>query len=599
MKKFINISILTMLSVNILLATAVPVLAVKEEDNKTEESSINLGENSSTDEPEMTVDSSEIIYSSEEVNSVSQENTIEKTTESTVEMESDSSVDVVEDSTKEKNTLSSIQQYVTVTSANYTTYSDFNGWKKLYMTSELQNKTFLAKEKINHTNNLAYFSLFDSEDNWYGYVNVNATKVASGKQGIYQNYGKFVSISNKNYTTYRNFSWTPLGNTKETFEKTFQARGKYEHFNGLTYLSLYDNTGKWYGYVNQNATKVGNGRQGAYQNYGKYVTVTNSNYTTYHNFSWSKLGMTKTMSGRTYEARGKYEHFNGLTYLSLFDNNGTWYGYVNANAVAVGDGRQGVYQSFNRHVLISSKNYSMYQSFNWSVRQQSSAVYNKGLIAKGKYVHFNGLTYYSVYDGLGNWQGYINANGTKLVTYKDNPTTYYSQMSIGAWYGCAATSLYTVLRAKGYAGNVTLVNFINGLPLSNDNPDVGQIGDPWGKTPFKRVISPIGLNKYASKYTNTSEVITGSSTDRVISEINSGNYVLYWGEYTMRDADKVTNPQHVMIARGYKVVNGKEYILIQDPGLYTSSSPLAIRWYEKNAFDDYVSKKYRKMMVVR
>lgn len=489
-------------------------------------------------------------------------------------------------------------EYVTITHNNYTTYSNF-GWTERGKTHSIYGKTFQARGKYEHINGLTYLSLFDSKGDWFGYVNEKAVTIGNGRQGIYQSLGKFATITNSNYSLYNNFSWSERGKSQAIYGKTLQARGKYEHFNGLTYLSLYDQAGKWYGYINENATKVTNNRQGIHQNYNKYVTITNNNYSTYRNFSWLKLNTTKSMYGNTFHARGKYEHFNGLTYLSLFDSKGNWYGYVNERAARVGDGKQGIYQSFNRHVIINSRNYDMWQNFDWKQRQKSSGLYNKGYIAKGKYEHFNGATYYSIYDGTGKWQGYINSTGTKLVSYYEKPTTYYSQMSIKAYYGCAATSLYTALKAKGYARNVSLVDFINGLPLSNNNPDVGQIGDPWGHTPFKQVISPIGLNKYARDYTTNTEILTGSSTDRIITEINSGNLVLFWGRYLMAEPGLVENPQHVMVAKGYKVVGGKEYILVQDPGLYRSDDPRAIRWFEKNAFDNYLTKKYRKMMVIR
>lgn len=489
-------------------------------------------------------------------------------------------------------------KYVTINNPNYSTYSNFS-WLKKEQTQNLLGDTFQARGKYNHLNGLTYLSLYDDSGKWYGYVNERAVKEGAGRQGAYQSYGKYVTISTKNYSTYSNFSWKKRGNSTNLMGQTYQAKGKYKHINGLVYLSLFDDSGKWYGYINEKATKLGTGRQGAYQSYGKYVTVINKNYTTYSNFSWKKRNATKNMTGKTYQAKGKYKHMNGLTYLSLFDSKGNWYGYVNENAVKTGNGQEGAYQSYNRHIIINSKNYSMWQNFDWKLKHKSPSFYGQGLIARGKYTHFNGSTYYSVYDAFGNWKGYINATGAKLVSHYETRTAYHSQMAIEAWYGCAAVSLYTTLRAKGYAGNVTLVNFINGLPLSSNNPDVGQIGDPWGRIPFKQVISPVGLNKYARKYTQNTEIITGSSIDRVITEINSGNIVLYWGRYLMERPDLTENPQHVMMAKGYKVVNGKEYILTQDPGLYSSTDYRAIRWFEKNDFNRYLTKKHRKMMVIR
>ncbi len=489
-------------------------------------------------------------------------------------------------------------KFATISSPNYSLYNNFS-WNERGKSKDIQGKTLQARGKYVHFNGLTYLSVYDNNGVWYGYINENAAKLSDERQGIYQAFGKYATITNSNYTLYSNFSWNEKGKSRDVQDKTFHAKGKYEHYNGLTYLSLYDSNGKWYGYINEKAVTISNERQGVHQSYGKYVTVTNNRFSTYRNFSWQTSGSTQNMFGKTYLARGKYEHFNGLTYLSLFDDKGSWYGYVNANAVSVADGKQGIYQSFNKQIIINSRNYDLWQNFSWDKRQSSSNLFSKGYIAKGKYVHFNGLTYYSIYDWDGKWQGYINSGGATIVTNKQNPTTYYSQMSIGAWYGCAPTSLYTVLSAKGYTRGDSLIDCINGLPLSPNNPDVGQIGDPWGRTPFKQVISPIGLNNYAQRYTKNTQIITGSPVDRMITEINSGNYVLFWGRYMMEEPNLVEVPQHVMIAKGYKVVNGQEYILVQDPGAYSGSSPYAQRWFEKKYFDNYLTKKYRKMMVIR
>ena len=69
--------------------------------------------------------------------------------------------------------------------------------------------------------------------------------------------------------------------------KTVKATGKYSHVNGATYYSLYDNKNKWLGYINAAGVKTTSNAQGAYQAYGKYVTLTKKNYTIWGNFNWS------------------------------------------------------------------------------------------------------------------------------------------------------------------------------------------------------------------------------------------------------------------------------------------------------------------------
>lgn len=240
-------------------------------------------------------------------------------------------------------------------------------------------------------------------------VEVSKTK----PEGNYIKDGRYVTYSNKNYNTYSNFGWKYRLSGSSLQNKTFQARGKYNHQNGSTYLSLYDNKGTWYGYVNEKAVKVGSGQQGAYIKDGRYVTLTNKNYNSWSNFGWKYRDSGANLVNKTYQARGKYNHINGSTYLSLYDNNGKWHGYINEKGTKAGNGKQGAYIADGRKVKLIKKNYQLWQNFSWKKRQDSNKLVGKTFTARAKYYHVNGSTYYSLYDDKGNWQGYINSEGVR------------------------------------------------------------------------------------------------------------------------------------------------------------------------------------------
>lgn len=233
------------------------------------------------------------------------------------------------------------------------------------------------------------------------------------EEGDYIKDGRYVTYSNKNYNTYSNFGWKYRHSGSDLQNKTFQARGKYNHQNGSIYLSLYDNKGTWYGYVNEKAVKVGSGQQGAYIKDGRYVTLTNKNYNSWSNFGWKYRHSGASLVNKTYQAKGKYNHINGSTYLSLYDNKGKWFGYINEKGTKIGNGQQGAYVADGRKVKVTKKNYQLWQNFSWKKRQSSNKLVGKTFVARGKYYHANGSTYYSLFDNKGNWQGYINANGVK------------------------------------------------------------------------------------------------------------------------------------------------------------------------------------------
>lgn len=302
--------------------------------------------------------------------------------------------------------------YVKVTKGDYDIFSNFD-WKKRGTSKDLMGETLQARGRYEHENKKVYYSLYDSKGQWKGYLDAEATEKTT-PQGAYIKDGRYVTITSKNYDVWSNFDWKKRGSSKDMVNTTYQARGQYKHFNGATYLSLYDTKGNWQGYINQNAVKAGQGKQGAYIADGRYVTVTSKNYDVWSNFNWQKRTTTKMLYQQTYQAKGKYQHFNGSTYYSLYDDKGVWKGYVNANATKAGDGKQGAYIPYGKQVEITKKGYNTWSNFNWQERYKTDKMIGTKYTAKGVYYHINGATYYSLYDSKGTWHGYINANAVKV-----------------------------------------------------------------------------------------------------------------------------------------------------------------------------------------
>ncbi|MDT2814682.1 C39 family peptidase [Vagococcus carniphilus] len=302
--------------------------------------------------------------------------------------------------------------YATITDPNSSTLANFKGSKK-FSQDKLINKTFFARGQYHHFNGQTYLSIFDAKGLWYGYVDQDQVTISSERQGSYVSFDKYITYSNKNYNTWSNFGWKYRLSGDKLVNKTLHARGIYYHYNGESYLSLYDQNGTWYGYVNQKATKLADGAQGIYHSYGKYVTFSNKNYDTWSSFQWNKRNSGQDLVNQTYLAKGIYHHANGNDYVSLYDNQNKWHGYVNQNAVKVADGKQGAYRAHNKYVSIKNPNYSTWQNFNWKKRDTTKNIHEKTLLAKGIYQHFNGDTYLSLFDSKGTWYGYLNQNATQ------------------------------------------------------------------------------------------------------------------------------------------------------------------------------------------
>ena len=165
----------------------------------------------------------------------------------------------------------------------------------------------------------------------YGYTNAAGATLAPGQQGSYQSYGKYVQLSGY-YSIWDSFDWKNSISPISYLNKTLEARGIYYHFNGSSYLSLYDNQGKWIGYTNAAGVTVTPGQQGSYQTYNKYVTVKSNSYTIWKNFTWTSKA-SGDFAEKSYLAKGIYHHFNGSNYLSLYDNSNKWIGYIDENGV--------------------------------------------------------------------------------------------------------------------------------------------------------------------------------------------------------------------------------------------------------------------------
>lgn len=308
----------------------------------------------------------------------------------------------------------SVEKYINITNNNQDIYQNFN-FEKKNNTSNFLNKTLLAKGIYYHSNGENYLSVFDKDQKWVGYINQKDTIKSDGRQGNYVEYGKYISLTKKNYDLWNNFSWTPKSKSDQYMKQTLIAKGVYNHFNGERYLSVYTNDDHWIGYINEKATTLADGQQGIYHSFNKYITIKSKNYDLWNNFSWSQRGHSSAYYGNTYKARGIYYHFNGNKYLSVYDNKGKWMGYLNETGTNVTNSPEGTYQKLNKYVSITTSNYDLWQNFNWKKKSSTGNYRNQTTYAKGVYNHYNGSTYYSLFNNKNQWLGYVNKNGLSLA----------------------------------------------------------------------------------------------------------------------------------------------------------------------------------------
>lgn len=266
--------------------------------------------------------------------------------------------------------------------------------------------------------------------------NTNTVNAATTAQGPAIHTNKYVTISKKKMTFWGSFDFSKsLHSSTNWYNHTFQVKNMYHHTNGATYYSIYQGK-KWFGYLNASATKTSKSAQGPAIKTNKYVSVAKSGYGFWSSFGFSKkVHYTSNYNHRTLLVKNTYYHSNGSTYYSVY-RNGNWYGYLTSAAVKSAKAAQGNAVSTNKYVSITKKGYTIWGDFNWkSKKHYTSNYYHKTFQVKTIYYHYNGSTYYSLYQN-GKWFGYLSSGATtaatkpsstptKTTTTHNNSTTVY------------------------------------------------------------------------------------------------------------------------------------------------------------------------------
>lgn len=175
-------------------------------------------------------------------------------------------------------------------------------------------------------------------------------------------------------------------------------------------------------------------------------------------------------------------------------------------------------------------------------------------------------------------------------------TPYVSQLSpVYAVVGCEGASLLMGLKAKGYAQNVDLREFLDNMPKHESNPAKGYVGSPYvahqeGK---RTTIYPAPLAQYACAYGKVRD-FSGSSVKEIQAELLSGNPVviyatMWWKEpkyveYNIEgETQSLLRNNHVVLADGYDSVTRMYHI--SDPYNDKDTSEEYKYWIDAATFE--------------
>lgn len=156
-------------------------------------------------------------------------------------------------------------------------------------------------------------------------------------QGPWMSENKRVTVD-KEAHLYSGFNWSFRQKGEDLGRRQLNVTGKYEHENGQTYYSVYNDNGQWEGYINSGYTKevpknqfnLYTSPQGQWKSEDKRVIINDKNANIYSGFDWKTWYQGKDACNQVFKVEGRYDHANGYSYYSLYDDKGTWKGYINA-----------------------------------------------------------------------------------------------------------------------------------------------------------------------------------------------------------------------------------------------------------------------------
>ncbi len=507
-------------------------------------------------------------------------------------------------------------------------YKDFT-FTESFSTDELLNRTYFVKEHYYHFDGKEYLVLTDkkgatvavieqsltvispdaegiaqdlavynNQDSLIGYVNAKGVDLYAGKLGAKKDFGKFVTISGSHPLWDNELKTsTPSTNYKN---QTLEAKYVYANFDGTTYYALYNNQGTLLGNIDAKGVTVTSGQQGIYQTYNKYVML-KGNYPIWTAFDWARSIDLTSYKNKTLEARGIYYHFNGSSYLSLYDNQGKWIGYTNAAGANVASGQQGIYQTYNKYVMLKG-DYAIWNGFDWEKNTSAAPYKNKTVQARGIYYHFNGASYLSLYDNQGKWIGYINAAGANVAPGQQGIYQAYNKYVMlkgdyAIWNGfdwakstSAAPYKNKTVQARGiyyhfngasylslYDNQGKWIGYINEngvdyrpvhlFVMGHGDTDPGAVGNGTNERDFtRRELLPY-LQKYANQLKNN-HIIFYDTSRNLYKDTKSGDglYDLYYGLSSITEIHLDAGIQNI-VTGGHVIVHPGKSSYTQDLAL--------------------------------
>lgn len=230
----------------------------------------------------------------------------------------------------------SFNKYVSVAKDNYGLFKDKNFKNKVGTSKDVYKQTLFAKGYYDCADGTTYYSVYNAKDEWLGYLNSKAVSVANSSGGVMYKHKQWIRAAKADYPMWQNFSFKEeRQNTTQWMDKPLYSKGYYIHFNGQKYLSVYYRD-QWLGYINAKGMVPSNDPFENGRACNLSVMVTAKGYSVFKDKAMKNRVMkSDDIYDGVYHAKYMYDCADGATYYSLYDNDGTWLGYINGKALNV------------------------------------------------------------------------------------------------------------------------------------------------------------------------------------------------------------------------------------------------------------------------
>lgn len=145
---------------------------------------------------------------------------------------------------------------------------------------------------------------------------------------------EYVSVTGKNLVVYQDAGKTIASKVEIEPNQTFLVK-ETQSKGIINYLAIHD-AKRLIGYIDASQVTKAEGPEGIEKILRDYVEIVDPTEI-YEDFEWKVIGDTKDRIGETYRVKSLFSHFNGDVYLSLYDTDNQWVGYVDQDATISSD----------------------------------------------------------------------------------------------------------------------------------------------------------------------------------------------------------------------------------------------------------------------